>query len=792
MNVRNSIFGFTLLFLFSECRACFSSNQTYEYRLRTGSTFYMECRCDEPSSSRISLVWLDNHGKKLVPSGPGTKSNVYTQWWDEVQYNLYITNISRSTSGVYKCVTHNGGLYFQAFDVQAYDLPYFVNTKKAQYVINGTDALINCEARGAVDPLISWCKESFEPIEIMDDDKYSISGEGLLIRNISNEDNGIYKCVASDLSTGEEVAIDIKVEVVTVPEIVELVAIPENAAYEGASISIECLASGTPPPEYSWQKITNIDYGIEVNFKEVLNKIEFDNITADDRGMYQCIATNSAGSDTKKIELKVLVPPKITQFSDVTAVEDGTVQVVCRAQGIPVPKINILFLGESDDLSIVWDSKAISETDSELYLSFLRVKKSHEGSYICNATNEVDSVTAEMNLTVLYKPYFKTPVENTWGWNGNPVNLTCDPESNPPARIFWRYESTNISTEKVLEINRMIIENGTNVPVLFNNETMYGVYECVAQNDYGEAKKIIVYLEGFAPPTIRNVTLMNITSTSVVFDIEGPEQIIGPPVVGFTSEYDEAKNYNITDIHNNRTWAIDRPYKINKLKPNSSYIIRFAAVNDVGPGPWSESLEFMTLERSTPEEPAWDTNLEYINDEVLKWKVGEDNGEPIDYYVIRYCQVIDLTIQKDKCYEEMMDPTNEFFLNNLDPNTTYYFELVAHNSLGNSTVASTYITLPEKNPGTIKPGAILGIALVVVFICLVLLDLTMLFLKRKGVIASCVYKKKDNKAEVTNARDKKGLLRDSSEGEPRRSTNGHREFEYNKSTGIITGKHSAV
>lgn len=44
-------------------------------------------------------------------------------------------------------------------------------------------------------------------------------------------------------------------QVVTMPKIEELVAFPENVAYEGASISMECIASGTPPPEYIWRKI---------------------------------------------------------------------------------------------------------------------------------------------------------------------------------------------------------------------------------------------------------------------------------------------------------------------------------------------------------------------------------------------------------------------------------------------------------------------------------------------------------------------------------------------------------
>ncbi|VVD03754.1 unnamed protein product [Leptidea sinapis] len=427
-----------------ECHACFASDLEAVHKIRTGSTFYLECRCDDPTSSRISLKWLDTHDKEIQPSGPGTKSNVYTEWWDEITYSLYITNISKSISGTYKCVTeYNGREYSRSYTLEAYDLPYFVNTDATQYVVSGSDALINCKARGETDPLISWHKDHDEPIE-------------------------------------------------------------------------------------------------------------------------------------------VLVPPVILEFDNITATEGSTVQIACKARGLPTPKINLLYLGEEpEDQRIVWSSNNTSEIETEFYLTFLQVNRSHEGSYICNATNDVESVYSEMFMTVYYKPYFNKPIENIWGWSGNPVNLTCDYESNPPSNISWR----------------LIVENENKVPVEVDDTIQYGIYECTAGNDYGEAKKIIVFLEGFAPPPVRNVTVLNVTATSATFNIDGPEEITGPPIVGFTSEYDVAENFDVTNIHINRTWSLDRPYRINKLRPNSSYFIRFAAVNDVGGGAWSDFIEFVTLEK---------------------------------------------------------------------------------------------------------------------------------------------------------------------------------------------------
>ncbi|XP_050677433.1 fasciclin-2-like isoform X2 [Leptidea sinapis] len=735
-----------------ECHACFASDLEAVHKIRTGSTFYLECRCDDPTSSRISLKWLDTHDKEIQPSGPGTKSNVYTEWWDEITYSLYITNISKSISGAYKCVTeYNGREYSRSYTLEAYDLPYFVNTDATQYVVSGSDALINCKARGETDPLISWHKDHDEPIEIIDANRYEISSQGLLIRNITDDDNGIYKCTASDVETGEEIDKNIVVKVITKPVINELVAIPDNVAYKGASVALDCSANGIPSPTFKWRKVLK-DENIKTNITwvEVVNRIVFDSIAAEDRGIYECTASNTAGNVTEQIELKVLVPPVILEFDNITATEGSTVQIACKARGLPTPKINLLYLGEEpEDQRIVWSSNNTSEIETEFYLTFLQVNRSHEGSYICNATNDVESVYSEMFMTVYYKPYFNKPIENIWGWSGNPVNLTCDYESNPPSNISWRYQGTSISTEKQLEINRLIVENENKVPVEVEDTIQYGIYECTAENDYGEAKKIIVFLEGFAPPPVKNVTVLNVTATSATFNIDGPEEITGPPIVGFTSEYDVAENFDVTNIHINRTWSLDRPYRINKLRPNSSYFIRFAAVNDVGGGAWSDFIEFVTLEKSTPDEPIWDNNADFIQSGVLKWKETEDNGEPIEFYILKYCQVSNGTIQSDLCQIEILKLTTEYELSQLQFNKTYYFELIAQNSLGNSSVASAYIDIPAVETSSLTAGGIIGIAVVIVIICLVLLDLLVCAWKKQGVIATCAYKKKNNKRDDT-------------------------------------------
>lgn len=50
-------------------------------------------------------------------------------------------------------------------------------------------------------------------LQISNSEKYEVTDGGLIVKNVIDEDAGIYKCTASVMSTGEELEIDIDVKV---------------------------------------------------------------------------------------------------------------------------------------------------------------------------------------------------------------------------------------------------------------------------------------------------------------------------------------------------------------------------------------------------------------------------------------------------------------------------------------------------------------------------------------------------------------------------------------------------
>lgn len=789
--------------LLKGCHGCFRSDEYQNSSIKTGSSFYVECECTEYQDSVQKLKWLDKHNK-IITEGPGTDSNIFIEYtYRPDSINLHIPSVSKTMSGTYKCVTqYEGREYVHTHNLHVYDPLTFFNTSDVQNITEGENSKINCEVRSDSATIIDWYKNDKK---ISDTVKYNIEPEGLMINKVEKQDAGTYRCNVLAEATSEEIDKFIKVEVFTKPMITNLEAIPNRYVTVGQKLIVQCSAEGQPKPEYQWIKNSAMEPDENKNetWIQEENRIIFSEIQINDAGCYECFAFNRAGNDSSEIIIEVLAPPKIFEFKDITAVEGALVKILCEATGSSKPNITVTFESSIDNDS--WDSPREIPNGS-----VLTVERSHEGVYTCNATNEVSYDTKSMYLKVLHKPYFENPHEEIWGWNGKTIIISCEHDSNPKALRMWRFQGS--PKDEQLFVGKRILEQLTNIevnylPVTITKDFPYGTFECHVKNAYGNATKSIIVKEAFRPPTLTDfqVKLLTTTTRTAIFSLEAAEDFIGPKVNAYKAEYDTLENYEITSFHKERVWTVDRPCIISNLKPNTTYSARFTAINDVGEGAWSNYTVFTTLEISGPEPPIWEDEHPIYQSSSngkleVQWRAPESNGDPIDYYSIRYCPS-DKNIEEESgnlmaCVNKRLEPTTKLDLSDLDPNMTYHLEIVAHNTEGNSTAARIVVTIPASQipEPLLSAGAIIGIAVAAVLICLILLDLMFLFWKRQGILATCFLKKNNKKQDgQLNSRDKKGLLKVGGEStDTARPNNGHKEYEYNKTTGVITGKHSSV
>ncbi|GBP70931.1 Fasciclin-2 [Eumeta japonica] len=798
--------GLSPLTRFTESKTCLST----EYSTRTvtvqlNAPLFVQCTCNGDAAKLKYLKWAGPDNQFIPEAGPGTDINIYAERTDD-SLNLLIKNFTEGMSGMYQCSANYDNAYFvNMFELKTYPPLRFVNTETKQYLIKGHESKINCEVGSDANFLYLWHRQSKRYVQISDNDKYKIENNGLSISNVQEDDAGDYVCSVVVLDTGDTNNINITVEVISMPDITELEVTPNKTIVAGDFLKIECKGSGQPTPNYNWTKIVDEkptpiqeDSNYIGPYQEN-NTLTFASARHEDEGTYRCTASNMGGMVTKQVTIQVLEAPEVVSFNNVTAVEGARAEIACRVRGKPLPRVNLMFdkIGLDADTRISQLTNQISETEMSFSLIFSQVDRSHHGLYMCQAVNDVDNANETALLNVLFKPVFEKPLETIWGWKGQIVNLTCFYESNPEGNVTWSYHGENTLFKSASHFPHEPVAQ-----VILGEVPFYGDYTCTVMNEVGASTKVIYLKEAHPPGLLMNVVFTSKSATSVVFDIVGPTEVDGPPILEYTAEYDEAQNFNTTDDRHRITWDVYGTHKVDKLKPNTTYLFRFAGVNQVGIGSWSSLLELRTEEKSPPEEPLWEENItdlyDSVNSLILSWKKPESNGDPIDHYEIEYCEteVDDDVLQRcmrDRTYE------NKIMLQNLKANTTYHIMLYAHNSVGNSPAAEKFIRTSDiATKQWLSASNIIGISVLVVVVCLVLVDLMLCCWKDQGVIANvCCRKRKQKqnaKEKALAIRDKKGLL---SDGETptaaaRPAGNGHKEFVYEKNTGAITGKHSVV
>jgi len=407
--------------------------------------------------------------------------------------------------------------------------PHF--TKKIQpcRVFEHESARFEVEFAGDPNPTVTWFREDFP---IKNSSEFQIHNFGdksvLIIRQVFMEDSGIFAAVAENRGGAAKCSANLVVEErrqgrngLVPPSF--LTTIQDTSVQAGQLIRFDAKVSGTKPMDIYWLKngrkiASDIRYKIlEEDDVHTLIIIE---TLAEDSGVYECVAINSAGEGRCEaqcvVESAILKSPatvsagssgvsSLTHSKGVSGpggakgsstaprfslaiteqnVPEGQPAIFrCRVAGSPVPQIT----WEKDGLLIKPSRYFImsQEGDNTHVLRISEAFPEDEGTYRCVASNSTGKAQCSANLLVIAPdsgdvPPSLTTLDDVTVEEGSPAQFRTLVSGTPMPTIQWMREGQIIPPSSDFQM----IQEGNHAVLLI--KTTYpedsGVYTCRATN----------------------------------------------------------------------------------------------------------------------------------------------------------------------------------------------------------------------------------------------------------------------------------------------------------------------
>ncbi|OUC40207.1 immunoglobulin I-set domain protein, partial [Trichinella nativa] len=250
----------------------------------------------------------------------------YKMYFDDKNstYALIVNPAYVEDSGIFKCVITNiigSDETSCKVTVEEYKYgkelttsgspPSFRIPLEDQTAVEGEDHTFVCLVDSIPQAEITWLKDN-EPIGTVTNQKVENGICSLVLRNINQNDAGVFSCVASNVygtcRTDCNFSVHSEVENAHYPEFLQILT--DVTVEENSQIALECLVEGIPFPKITWYKndceieMTNrMMYTEDISGHCVLRIL---NANEKDAGIYLCRAKNTAGETTTQCVVTVV------------------------------------------------------------------------------------------------------------------------------------------------------------------------------------------------------------------------------------------------------------------------------------------------------------------------------------------------------------------------------------------------------------------------------------------------------------------------------------------------------
>ncbi|XP_026742216.1 titin-like isoform X12 [Trichoplusia ni] len=379
--------------------------------------------------------------------------------------------------------------------------PTFSKRPKAQYVNEGSQIFLECRLVAIPEPDIAWF---FKGEEITPTENISIATESdmhmycsvLKISDVKKFQEGTYTVLAVNREGEASLPIVLKIKTgeKEKPQVIE--PLRSMTIREGESVVLSTQVVGNPQPTVTWHKNNK-------PVKSLTTKSDGDTHTitiikpkkGKDDGVYTLKAVNSEGSTETSAVITIEEPTEenaepplfINRFQELTVKENGTIKLVAKVTGNPVPSItwyrNNNIITPSDNVTQNFDGEnielIISKVDSEI----------DSGDYKCVASNSAGKASHGARVTIdVDKVTFIKNLKSTYVTEeGKSVILEC--QTSHTVSTKWYHNDKEVSGMD----HREIIQEGKvhKLRIKKTKLTDSGTIKCVVKGQETHSKLIV-------------------------------------------------------------------------------------------------------------------------------------------------------------------------------------------------------------------------------------------------------------------------------------------------------------
>ncbi|XP_026825579.1 Down syndrome cell adhesion molecule-like protein Dscam2 isoform X23 [Ooceraea biroi] len=498
----------------------------------------------------------------------------------QVSGTLIIREARVEDSGKYLCIVNNSVGGESVETVLTVTAPLTAEIEPSTQTIDfGRPATFTCTVQGNPIKTISWLKDG-KPLGLED--------RVLRIESVKKEDKGMYQCFVRNDQESAQATAELKLGGRFEPPQIRQ-AFAEETLQPGPSMFLNCVASGNPTPEITWEldgkRLSNterlqVGQYVTVN-GDVVSHLNISSIHTNDGGLYKCIAASKVGSAEHSARLNVYGLPFIRHMDKKAIVAGETLRVTCPVAGYPIESI----VWERDTRVLPINRKQKVFPNGTLIIENVE-RMSDQATYTCVARNAQGySARGTLEVQVMVAPQI---LQFSFGDDplnsGEMLSVTCTiVKGDFPVKLTWTFDDIPIDSSRP----DVTIVNNKRVSFLSIDSVAArhaGRYKCTATNAAGSDSHTAVLSVNVPPRWILEPTDKAFAQGSDARVECKADGFPKPQVTWKRAAGDTPGDYTDLKLSNPDISVEDGTLSINNIqKTNEGYYL-CEAVNGIGSG----------------------------------------------------------------------------------------------------------------------------------------------------------------------------------------------------------------